>query len=614
MVQQNPPNFGTYVPSQFYSNFQTPEGALTYQQFNPQLYADANPDVATNPGFIGQGPYRPDSQFPNPTAQEALYASYLNRFPDNPDQFLPDQTGFRAGEYARTPEELASITAADNLANLQTGLDEFIDSETGEIKPEFAGGQLGTAEELKNLDADALQTVLAGLNERKNARATGFKGEFTDLAGGDAYDKFKASVGTKEGYTDEFGQETALGKTARLAKNPELPAGTELDLTEITAKPDEFLDTSAYNLDEITPLTAAQGTVTDASVAPKTDAQSFTATQALDSVKAETITAAKQKKVTDKINAQQGIVSSDATVQGQLTKLMEQFEDGKIPPFAAGAIRSAQQMLAARGMSASGMAGASIVQAAMEAATPIAAADAQTYRSMQELNLNNRQQAEVLNAQMTLQLDLQNLSNEQQARVANTQNRVQSIFNDQAAVNASKQFNAASEQQNDQFFSTMFNETSKFKAAQSNAMSQYNAGQVNATNQFNETLSNNREQFETKNQVIIDQANVVYRRNINTANTAIQNAENEFNVRAKYAISQTAQANLLQEQRDQVNYARVTSLNDIQFQNQIALASYAFDKDLDLAEGIAKGNLTGRILGTLADKTFGVIANRLKIN
>ena len=612
MPTQTPPNYGTYVPSEFYSNFQTPEGALTYQQFNPQLYANANPDVASNPGFTGQGPYRSDSMFPNPTAQEALYASYLNRFPDNPNQFLPDQTGFRAGEYSRTPEELAALTAGEALTNLQGGLEEFIDPDTGQIKAEFAGGQLGTAEEIKNLDAEALQTVLEGLNERKNARLTGYKGEFTDLSGGEDYNTFKSARGARDGFSDQFGKETAMGKTARMAENPELAPETELNLNEITSNPNEFLDNNAYNLNTVTPLTAAQGTVTDASVASKNDSQSFDATQSATSVRNETITAAKQNKVRDKINAQQGVVSSDATVQGQLTKLMEQFEDGKIPAFAAGAMRLAEQRLAASGMGASSMAGAAIVQAAMEASTPIAAADAQTYRSMQELNLNNRQQAEVLNAQMTLQLDLQNLNNEQQARVANTQNRVQAIFNDQAATNASKQFNAASEQQNDQFFSTMFNETSKFKAAQSNAMSQYNAGQTNATNQFNETLSNNREQFQTKNKIIIDQANVVYRRNINTANTAIKNAENEFNVRAKYSISQTAQANLLQEQRDQVNFARVTSLNDIQFQNQIALASYAFDKNLDLAEGIAKGNLTGRILGTLADKTFGVIAKRLE--
>jgi len=260
--------------------------------------------------------------------------------------------------------------------------------------------------------------------------------------------------------------------------------------------------------------------------------------------------------------------------------------------------------LAARGMGASSMAGAAIVQAAMEAATPIAAADAQTYRSMQELNLNNRQQAEVLNAQMTMRLDLANLNNEQQARVTNTANRVQSLFNDQAATNASRQFNAANEQQNDQFFASLFNNAAQFKAAQQNAMNRFNAGQQNTVAQFNATLRNTREQFNQKNAILIDQANAVYRRNINTANTAMANAENEYNVRTLFNISQTAQNNLLQEYRDQVNFARVTSLNETAFQNQLALSSFAFDKDLELAEQISRSAVETRLLGGVIDAVF----------
>ena len=316
------------------------------------------------------------------------------------------------------------------------------------------------------------------------------------------------------------------------------------------------------------------------------------------------MTAAKQEDLSDTIAAQKGTVSTDATVQGQLAKLMTQFEDGKIPAFAAGAVRTAEQRLAARGMGASSMAGAAIVQAAMEAATPIAAADAQTYRSMQELNLNNRQQAEVLNAQMTMRLDLANLNNEQQARVTNTANRVQSLFNDQAATNASRQFNAANEQQNDQFFASLFNNAAQFKAAQQNAMNRFNAGQQNTVAQFNATLRNTREQFNQKNAILIDQANAVYRRNINTANTAMANAENEYNVRTLFNISQTAQNNLLQEYRDQVNFARVTSLNETAFQNQLALSSFAFDKDLELAEQVSRSAVETRLLGGVIDAVF----------
>jgi len=605
MATQNPPNYGTYVPSEFYSNFQTPEGALTYQQFNPQLYAEANPDVASNPGFTGTGTYRSDSAFPNPTAQEALYASYLNRFPDNPNQFLPNQTGFRAGEYSRSPEEIAALTAGEALSNLQGQLDQYINPETGELREELSGGDLPSLEEIKNQDEATLTGTLAGLKSRLQARGIGFKGEFSDLAGGEAYDKYKTAVGTKEGQVDAYGNPTAIGKQAELAETPVAPTGTTLDLDRIIAQTDEFLNKDNYDINKTEgQVTATTENAQTIGQQPKTDSQSFTADQSFESVKQQAMIAAKQQGITDTVQAQTDTVQKESTVQGQLEGLMKQFEGGKIPAYAAGAIRLAEQRLAASGMGASSMAGAAIVQAAMEASTPIAAADAQTYRSMQELNLNNRQQAEVLNAQMTLQLDLQNLNNEQQARVTNTSNRVQALFNDTASTNAAKQFNASSEQQNDQFFSSLFNNTSQFNAGQQNSMRQFNAGQQNTVKQFNATLQNSREQFNQKNAIIIDQANAVYRRQINTSNTAIANAENEYNTRTLFNISQTAQNNLLQEHRDQVNFSRVSSLNNQAFENQLALSSFAFDKDIELAADIAEGRLETRIIGAAIEAVF----------
>ena len=232
---------------------------------------------------------------------------------------------------------------------------------------------------------------------------------------------------------------------------------------------------------------------------------------------------------------------------------------------------------------------------------------------MNELNLNNRQQAEVLNAQMSLQLDVANLNNEQQARVTNVANRVQSLFTDQAAVNSSRQFNATNEQQNDQFFANLFNDTAKFNTAQTNGLRQFNAGQENAVEQFNSTLADNREQFNQKNAIIIDQANAVYRRNINTSNTALANAEAEYNTRNLFNISQNAQNRLLTEQKDQVNFARVNALNEKAFQNNLALSSYAFDRDLELAGDIATGGVVGDLLGGAFDAGFkalpGIIEN-----
>ena len=53
-------------------------------------------------------------------------------------------------------------------------------------------------------------------------------------------------------------------------------------------------------------------------------------------------------------------VTPDMTVQGQLTRLSSQFDDGQVPPWAAGVVRNASAQMAARGLSASSMAGAAI--------------------------------------------------------------------------------------------------------------------------------------------------------------------------------------------------------------------------------------------------------------
>jgi hypothetical protein len=491
-------------------------------------------------------------------------------------------------------------------------LDKYIGDE-GTIRPDLLGGLLPKdldIEELKKTGkTDDIVTVAKTLQDRDVARNLdqiygdyeGYRGIF----GQGGYGRFLGAKGEKKGYVDPYGQLTAIGKQAELAETPELPTGTELQLQRLTPSADEFLDADKY---KVTPtafnVEAAQAEIAQAADPNKTLAQSYGAQQAFERVAKQQIQAARQEGLTDYVEPAQGEVDVKSTVQGQLASLMQQFEGGQIPAFAAGAIRTAEQRLAARGLGASSMAGAAITQAAMEASTPIAAADAETYRRMNELNLNNRQQAEVLNAQMTLQMDLQNLSNEQQARVTNTQNRVQALFTDQAATNSARQFNAQSEQQNDQFFANLFNQTAQFNAAQTNAINQFNAGQANTISRFNSELANQRDQFNTRNRILIDQANAVYRRQINTANTAIANAENEYNVRNLFNISQLAQANVLQDARDKVNFARVNSLNEQQYQYELALQSFAADKNLENTQTIASGQIVGNVLASAADAIF----------
>jgi len=123
---------------------------------------------------------------------------------------------------------------------------------------------------------------------------------------------------------------------------------------------------------------------------------------------------------TEKIEAATATPSEQATVQGQLTGMMQQFEGGKTPAWAAGAIRAANHAMIQRGVGASSMAGQAIVQAAMESALPIASADAQVQAQFESQNLSNRQQRAVLAAQQRATFMGQEFDQAFQARVQNS--------------------------------------------------------------------------------------------------------------------------------------------------------------------------------------------------
>lgn len=148
---------------------------------------------------------------------------------------------------------------------------------------------------------------------------------------------------------------------------------------------------------------------------------------------------------------EQGEVDAKATVQGQLADLMKSFDDGT-PAWAAGAIRAANQAMAARGMGASSMAGAAILQAAMESAIPIAQQDAQTFAQMGITNLNNKTQVALQNAAAQQGVELKNFDARQQAALQNSANsfalQAQNLSNMQQVVIANAQIKSAMQGQN----------------------------------------------------------------------------------------------------------------------------------------------------------------------
>jgi len=189
-------------------------------------------------------------------------------------------------------------------------------------------------------------------------------------------------------------------------------------------------------------------------------------------------------------------------------------------------------------------------------------AHASALANLDMANLNNQQQSAVMNAQNFMQRDMANLSNQQQTDIFSTQQRVQSIFTDQSATNAARQFNATSENQTKQFFANLDTQVSQFNASQANAQAQFNAGETNAIEKFNTEVQNQRDQFNANNRLVIDQANAQWRRQIATADTAAINRANEINAQNLLGVSNTAYNNLWQYYSDAMQYAWTSADNE----------------------------------------------------
>tara|TARA_R110002153_G_scaffold60869_1_gene164483 strand:- start:181 stop:1800 length:1620 start_codon:yes stop_codon:yes gene_type:complete len=181
--------------------------------------------------------------------------------------------------------------------------------------------------------------------------------------------------------------------------------GTVSDEAQVTA---EQQTTSS-----VTGMEAAQGTSIDVVAPAPRDLQTG---ELIDPV----ADAASASAFTEQIQAAEATPTKQATVQGQLEGLMQQFEDGESPAWAAGSMRAATQMLAARGLGASSIAGQAVIQAAMEAALPIAQMDAQTNAQFESQNLTNRQQRAMLAAEQRAAFMGQEFDQAFQARVANS--------------------------------------------------------------------------------------------------------------------------------------------------------------------------------------------------
>ena len=371
----------------------------------------------------------------------------------------------------------------------------------------------------------------------------------------------------------EYGEAATYGATTSSGQVSEQTARTPTISGEVSkgAKVDAAQGTSSLDID------AAQGTATMMANPVTREIQDGELISGV-------ADAQKAAKFTEQIQAAEATPSKEATVKGQLEGLMQDFEGGETPAWAAGAMRNAMGAMAARGLGASSLAGQAAVQAAMESALPIASADAQTIASFEAQNLSNRQQRAMLGAQQRAQFMGQEFDQAFQARVqnssriadvanmnftaeqqvalensraantmnlANLSNRQAGVMAESAAIANMDMANLNNRQQaavqNAQNFMAMdmanldkAQQTALFRSQQNiqalftdqaaeNAAMQFNSSSENQTKQFFASLSSQTSQF----------------------NSAQANATNQFNVNSSNAVNQF-NANL-QQQRDTFN-------------------------------------------------------------
>ena len=328
--------------------------------------------------------------------------------------------------------------------------------------------------------------------------------------------------------------------------------------------------------------------------------------QAGETIAGSTVDMARVKAETN-FEAATGAPSTDATVQGQLTGLMADFEGGDPPAWAAGAMRAATAAMAQRGLGASSMAGQAIIQAAMESALPIAQIDASTFARFEEQNLSNKQQAAMFaaekraeflglefnqdfqtrvsnaariseiantnftadqqvaleNARMAQTVDLNNLnaSNAKilsdaaalsQIDLTNLNNRQQAQSQNAKSFLDMDLSNLTNAQQTEMFKSQAIVNSLLSDQAAANATSQFNASSKNQTDQFFGNLTAQVSQFNA------EQSNAITRFNAGEANAIEQFNASQVNLREQF----NAQNGLVIEQANAEWYQKIATTDN----------------------------------------------------
>jgi hypothetical protein len=329
-------------------------------------------------------------------------------------------------------------------------------------------------------------------------------------------------------------------------------------------------------------------------------------------------------------------VDSKATILGQMKIISEEFKgpngEPVIPPWAQGMARQISRSMAFDGVTGTA-ATAAMSNAIMEATLGIAEKEATFFQTLTTKNLDNQQQslinkmnilskfevanldarqaAMVQNAKHFMEMDMANLTNEQQAEVLNTQSMVDALFNDQAALNAARLFNA--EQGNDMqmFYDELVFQAQRYNSQMLNEMRRFNTGEINDAAEFNATMADSRERYNSNMQYQIDVYNADWRQKVTETN-----AEMLYDA---YAADVKNAADLNQEGLNRI-WDRVDSMLDYYFkgsQTEAELEARVLMAEIAAASNSSSGGGSSGMWGAIGSIGAAIITKsdiRLKEN
>jgi len=355
---------------------------------------------------------------------------------------------------------------------------------------------------------------------------------------------------------------------------------------------------------------------------------------------------------TEQVQAATATPSTQATVQGQLASLTANFDAANPPAWAAGAMRNATAAMAARGLGASSLAGQAIVQATLEAALPIAQADAQVVAQFEAQNLSNRQQRAMLSAQQratfmgqefdqafqsrvqnsarigdianmnftaeqqvqlensraTNTMNLNNLSNSQAMTMAeaaalaqmdssNLNNRQQAAVNNAQTFLQTDMANLSNQQQTELFKAQQRTQSMFTDQAATNAAAQFNATSQNQVDQFFSNLAQQTSQFNATQQNAQSQFNAGQANTVNRFNAEMNNQRDQFNSQNQTVIAQSnaqwrrqiATADTAAVNRaNEINAAAILGISDSAYNNMWSYYSDTMEWAWNTAENEAQ--------------------------